>query len=344
MSARLSLKTVEPAITTTEIWVSMREIGKGPSAASSNSKDFCCWDMIIAGEVAYDSFTQISPEGHGHLKRRILTGAGRPYSVRQQLKVASGDSVRTVNAGDIAFQVGDDNAGFWGQVSAATWEPATFDAIGRHLTPETTFLDFGAWIGPVTLYAAAKAKRVLSFEPDHEALRQLRDNISLNPALQGKIEVLEKAVWPVAGKLRMGARTAPGDSMSSMMHTNAEVSWEVEAITPASVEALVDPNEPLFIKIDVEGAEYEIVPALGSLLARPKIAVLIAFHPRFAAGGGFRLHRSFPMTRRVFRVFDGWEHYRVRRDSIHRAFRTEFLTRLPIPCFEAKSGYLFVKR
>ncbi len=249
----------------------------------------------------------------------------------------------TVKAGDVTFQVGDDNAGFWSQVSAGTWEPATFEAIGRHLTPETTFLDFGTWIGPVTLYAASKAKRVISFEPDHEALRQLRTNIELNPTLAPKIEVLDKAVWPVAGKLRMGARTAPGDSMSSMMHTDAEVSWEVEAITPASVEAMIAPDAPLFIKIDVEGAEYEIVPALGSLLARPKIAVLIAFHPRFAAGGGFRLHRSFPMTRRVFRMFSGWEHYRVRRDSIQRAPRTEFLTKLPFPCFEAKSGYLFVK-
>ena len=58
---------------------------------------------------------------------------------------------------------------------------------------------------------------------------------------------------------------------------------------------------------------------------------------------GFRLHRSFPMTKRVFDMFRGWQHYRVRRDSIRRAPRTEFLTRLPFPCFEAKSGYLFVK-
>lgn len=251
--------------------------------------------------------------------------------------------VKTVTAGGVSFQVGDDNADYWGQVSAGTWEPATFEAIGKHLTSDTTFLDFGTWIGPVTLFAAKTAKRVISFEPDPEALRQLRDNIAANPDLAGKIEIVQKAVWPTGGTLTMGARTAPGDSMSSMMHKDAEVSWQVEAITPAAVQAMVGPNDPLFIKIDVEGAEYEIVPALGTLLNRPKIVVLIAFHPRFAAGGGFRLHRSFPMTKRVFDMFRGWEHYRVRRDSIRRAPRTELLTRLPFPCFEAKSGYLFVK-
>lgn len=79
---------------------------------------------------------------------------------------------------------------FWGRVSSGHWEPGTFAAIESQLTPETTVLDFGAWIGPVTLFAASQAKQVISFEPDPVAAKELRTNIALNPALAPKIAVM----------------------------------------------------------------------------------------------------------------------------------------------------------
>ena len=254
-----------------------------------------------------------------------------------------GNTVITVDAGGTRYNVSHDDADFWRQVSDGTWEPATFSAIGPHLSPETVFLDFGTWIGPITLFAAAKAKRVISFEPDPEALRRLTANIALNPDLARKITVVSKAIWPSERTLKMGARTAPGDSMSSIVHTAADVTWDVETITPEQVAAMLPADAPLFIKIDVEGAEYDIVPSLAPLLNRRDCAVLISFHPRFAFGSGFRMQRSFPATKRIFDMFKGWQFSRVRRDSIKRAKGMEFLTRLPFGCFEARQSYLFVR-
>lgn len=232
---------------------------------------------------------------------------------------------------------------FWGRVNAGIWEASTFEAIARSLTPETTVLDFGAWIGPVTLFAATKARQVISFEPDPVAAAQLKANIALNPVLAPKITVIEKAVWPEAGSVRMGAKTAQGDSMSSVHHTNAATSWEVPTITPAEIAAMLPAEGPVFVKIDVEGAEYSIVPTLAPLLARENLTALVSFHPRFAAGGHPRWHKTFPMTKRVFDVFRGFRIYRVHKRHVTPAPWLEWLTSLPFPSFEAKTTYLFVR-
>lgn len=248
--------------------------------------------------------------------------------------------MREVRIGSAKFAVTDENAAFWDRAASGHWEPATFEAIGANLTPETTVLDFGAWIGPVTLFAASLARRVISFEPDPEAARQLKANIALNPALAGKITVIEKAVWPTPGTLKLGAKKAQGDSMSSVHHTGSDVTWEVETITPGEIAALID-RGPVFLKIDTEGAEYSIVPQLTNLAARTDLSALVSFHPRFAAGGHPRFHKTFPMTKRVFEVFRGYKVWRVHHKAVTRAVLPEMLLNLGLPYFEAKTTYLF---
>ena len=248
--------------------------------------------------------------------------------------------MRNLRIGPAAFSVTDENAAFWDRVASGHWEPATFRAIAQNLTPETTVLDFGAWIGPVTLFAAAQARQVFSFEPDPVAARQLRENIACNPVLAEKITVIEKAVWPKKGTVRLGAKTAQGDSMSSVHHVHSATSWEVETITPDEIAALPD-RGPVFLKIDVEGAEYSIVPQIAELAARTDLTALVSFHPRFAAGNHPRFHKTFPMTKRVFEVFRGYKVWRVHHKSIARAVLPELLLNLGMPYFEAKTTYLF---
>ncbi|MCA0401102.1 MAG: FkbM family methyltransferase [Proteobacteria bacterium] len=241
-----------------------------------------------------------------------------------------------------AFKTVGDEA-FWHRVNSGHWEPATFRAIARHLSPETTFLDFGTWIGPITLFAANRVKKVYSFEPDPEAARRLKANLALNPALAAKIEVIEKAVWPESGTIRLGAKSAAGDSMTSVHHVKAQTSWEIPTITPAEIEALLPPEGPVFLKIDTEGAEYDIVPQLTRLISRPGLTALVSFHPRFAAGGHPRFHKTFAMTQKVFAPFAGFKVHRVHHNTIRRAPLVEALTGMKAAWFEAKTSYLFTR-
>lgn len=73
---------------------------------------------------------------------------------------------------------------FWTRLQEGNWEDTTFTAFRGCLAPAaaaTTVLDFGSWIGPTVLYAAALgAGQVLSFEPDPAAFAELSVNVGLN--------------------------------------------------------------------------------------------------------------------------------------------------------------------
>jgi FkbM family methyltransferase len=251
--------------------------------------------------------------------------------------------MREIKFRDVCFTVVDQNPLFWDGLTAGTWENSTFSAIDSHVDRETEFLDFGAWVGAVTLYAASKARRVVSFEADPIAAIKLRRNVALNPDLASRISIIERAVSPTPGPVMMGAKRMQGDSMSSALHVDSLVRWEVDAATPAAISETIPPDAPLFMKIDIEGGEYRLAAALWPLLRRPRVTVLIAFHPYFAAGGHPRWHKTVPMTRRVFQVFKGFKMYRVDRRPLRRDPVIERLSSLSAAYFEARHSWLFVK-
>jgi FkbM family methyltransferase len=189
---------------------------------------------------------------------------------------------RAMRMGSRVIRVADEQPTFWDRVEAGGWEPQTLAAIDRLVDARTTFLDLGAWVGPTALYAAGMARRVVAVEADPAALDQLRRNLAVNPDLARRIEVVPRAVHAQEGRVTMGARRKPGDSMSSLLLPGAERTWEAATITPGELAAMMADAERLFVKIDIEGAEYDLLPALESLLARAH-AVLISFHPKILA-------------------------------------------------------------
>ena len=154
-----------------------------------------------------------------------------------------------------SFNVADDKPTFWDRVATGAWERGTFVALDQVLEAATTLLDLGAWVGPVTLYAAALGARVIAVEADPAALVQLRANIAANPDLAARIQVVDRAVAPQPGTVSLGARRKPGDSMSSALLAGAERSWDAVAITPAELAGMVGHPVRLVIKLDIEGCE-----------------------------------------------------------------------------------------
>jgi FkbM family methyltransferase len=189
---------------------------------------------------------------------------------------------RQVCIGSRRIRVADDQPTFWDRVEEGRWEPGTLAVIDRHVDGRTTFLDLGAWIGPTALYAAGVAKRVIAVEADPAALDQLRRNLRANPDLAQRIEVLPRAVHTDEGHVTLGARRKPGDSMSSVLLADAEHTWQAATITPQQLAGTLAPDERLILKMDLEGAEYALLPRLGPLIDRAE-AVLISFHPKVLA-------------------------------------------------------------
>jgi FkbM family methyltransferase len=218
---------------------------------------------------------------------------------------------RKVKLGDVTIAVADDQPTFWDRVDGGLWESGTLAVLRAHLDSTAVFLDLGAWVGPTALYAAALGARVIAVEADPAALEQLRRNLTANPALAPHIEVVPRAVHGSAGTVTLGARRKPGDSMSSTMLADAPVHWRAQTVTPAGLRAMIRDGESLFVKIDIEGGEYELLPKLGPLLAVPGCAILVSFHPKVLAAARPQRGEQAAATRAALEPFADFDSFAV---------------------------------
>jgi FkbM family methyltransferase len=208
--------------------------------------------------------------------------------------------------------------GFWGKVQRGEWEPETYREIDRHVTAETVFLDLGANIGAITLYAAHKASRVICLEPDPISHAKLLANIQVNPAVADKISVIAKAAHPAPHPIRFGSQKTGGDSMSSAILPDLKTIWTVETLTPSEINAMLPPEPvPVFVKMDIEGGEYDLIPAARVLWNRRGLTLLMQTHQNLLEGFMTR-ERIRTITRSMFATLRGYEAREVCADRTKR--------------------------
>jgi FkbM family methyltransferase len=229
-------------------------------------------------------------------------------------RTASG-APRKIKLRDAVLSVADDQPTFWDKVESGRWEPETLALIDRQVAPGSTFLDLGAWVGPTALYAAARGARVIALEADPVALAQLRRNLAVNPALAQRIEVLARAVHAAKGRVALGARRKAGDSMSSVLIPAGAATWMADTITPHALAARIGPGR-LFVKVDIEGGEYELLPAMQPLVDRPDCRVLVSFHPAILATVMPDAAQREAATARALEVFSGFAAHALERSGL----------------------------
>jgi FkbM family methyltransferase len=182
---------------------------------------------------------------------------------------------------------------FWKQVLRGMWEPETFAIFDQFIGKETLFLDVGAWIGPTALYGVQRAARCIAFEPDPVAFAELMANVAANQgqAWVEKLDLHECAINRDGTPFILGGSAEGGDSMSSALFPDRESQWKVKAKRLHDVLATErKPGQPVFIKIDVEGGEYELLPTIADILGDPLVTAYISFHPRMLRGWAVAAH------------------------------------------------------
>ncbi len=174
------------------------------------------------------------------------------------------------------FRLDPYHSKFWRKASAGEWEPETFAVLDNYLSPDSDYLDIGAWIGPTVLYGARKARHVYCFEPDPTAFRHLAWNLDLNDIRN--VSAFGVALSDQFGVARMAsARGEPGDSTSSLLldgkhGTDAlTISWE-------QFEAVNDLSNVSLVKMDIEGAEFSVLPNLVPWLEKQRPVLLLSTH------------------------------------------------------------------
>lgn len=165
---------------------------------------------------------------------------------------------------------------FWSAFETGDWEPELEATLGEHLAARSTFLDIGAWIGPVSLIAARMCSQVHAVEPDPVAHERLTANV-------GRQRRKNITTWPVAlaaadGTVRIGRRSDRrfGDSMTSTIFQGDAI--EVQARTLESLLADVEATNIGLIKMDIEGGEERVLPACVDTLRSIGAPLLLSTH------------------------------------------------------------------
>lgn len=163
---------------------------------------------------------------------------------------------------------------FWNLWADAAhgWEVPLLALIDQLLPDGGLFLDVGAWIGPITLWAAQRGN-VIALEPDPEAYRQLAANIAAND-LQERVDARNVAADVRDGEATLWSVRGWGESTPSMTLERGE------AITVRTIDiaALIAERPPALVKMDIEGQEGAILPAIGPLLRASRTPMLLAIH------------------------------------------------------------------
>ena len=164
---------------------------------------------------------------------------------------------------------------FWKLWSSDRWEVATHDLLRLVLQPGDLFLDIGAWIGPVTRWAIELGAYVIAVEPDPVAFEGLLD------ATEGSwshLETWNGALTVDGGSVTLAPNSKPegafGDSMSRIAYPDEDgllvPSWKLDAILGDRV--------PKMMKMDVEGYEVALAPAVMPWLVEHNVGVQISCH------------------------------------------------------------------
>ena len=169
--------------------------------------------------------------------------------------------------------------GFWAMVAAGAWEERTFAVLERLVTADSTYLDLGAWIGPTVLFAAQRAERTFAFEPDPVAFRELSVNCDANRDRLGAVTLLNRAIAPRDGTCRLTGQGEGGNSNSSLLLSEGAISWQVEGMTLETFLRSLGSSGRLFVKMDIEGGEYDLGRSVRQLVSNPGCTLLLSLHP-----------------------------------------------------------------
>jgi FkbM family methyltransferase len=247
-------------------------------------------------------------------------------------------SVRTIQKHGVSFNVGDrrEYSAFWDWYETDDWEPETVAVFGRFLRPDSRYVDLGAWIGSTALLAAPHVSRVVCVEPDPLAFAALSENLALNPELSAKTVAVNVAVGPSDGTVLLSSAGGGGDSNSSIVRPgDAGAHWEVEQVSFSTLLSRTGLSVADFVKVDIEGAEYDLVASMSP----PPPTLYIALHPnllvdkRSLATFVSSSLRALRANRRFLRAVLAYRHHYVydERSRTFRDIRTRNVLRLLFP-------------
>ena len=187
---------------------------------------------------------------------------------------------------DISKQMG--RAIYWR--GAHDWAPIF--TLENQLNSGDTFIDVGANQGEYSLWAARKVGsggKVYSYEPMSALFAQLNENIQLNPKLQAIFNPLELGLSKEPGELELftqpgqneGTNTIFGSDHFHIPLGKIQLDTLDRQVEELNIKAIN------LIKIDVEGAELQVLQGGEKTIASFRPKLLLEINREACQSGGY---------------------------------------------------------
>ena len=154
------------------------------------------------------------------------------------------------------------------------YEPRQTEIFKQHVQKGDMILDIGAHVGYYTVLAAVLAGpsgKVIAFEPRPINLRFLRRHIEVNGL--SNVTVIEACVSRASGEARFDTHTGTGTG-----HLSETGNLAVRTV---SLDHLLNQGQigkPKLIKMDVEGAEQDVLAGAEQTIQSARPVMIISTH------------------------------------------------------------------
>lgn len=185
---------------------------------------------------------------------------------------------------DFSMYASENDAAVGRHILEDSYEPHVTSVFRARLRPGMHVVDVGANIGYFTMLSASivgPSGSVLAVEPNAESVKVLEASRRANSFEQ--VTVLQVAAGRAPGLLVLnpsysnGMTSAPPDDVSALMRSITVPSFQLDDLIPH--DRTID-----FVKIDVEGAEYNALLGASETLQRCHPTVVSEFSPDMMPG------------------------------------------------------------
>ncbi len=132
------------------------------------------------------------------------------------------------------------------------WDENVYEVADWRFSENGKVVDIGANIGSFSIFAASRGDTVYAIEPEPHNLQALKNNIELNN-MQDKVFILPYAIGDKKGTVTIS------DEGGGSTIKDGKPGTQVELMSFNSMFDLYNIDEVDVLKIDVEGAETEII-------------------------------------------------------------------------------------
>ena len=184
------------------------------------------------------------------------------------------------------------------------YEHENFEFLFSSVKKGDVVLDVGAHIGLFAVIAAQTVSnegKVYAFEPTPATYQLLQTSVAINNN-QNNIKIFQKAVGSSIGKITFFISDNKADNANSLVNYKEDRPLHGIDIDVTTIDAFVKEQNLTkinFIKIDVEGAEYDALKGSVETFNKFKPACILAIHPEPIKAKGDSLETIFDFIQQL---------------------------------------------